>query len=155
MTTQPENQTEELEQIQLVEDARAFDWFLRNTISTLTPLGVELGITVMVGGMVVSGTLISGAKYFEEMGNSIQGKGGEQEDVVNAIAESWKAWKVIYDKPEDAPDDWKPEQTSFIHLRDARVFAPGQPSLPSNQGVLWRGKLSSIDGFTMAQISDS
>jgi hypothetical protein len=154
MTTEPENHSEELEQIQLVEDARAFDWFLRSTISDLTPLGVELGITVMVRGMVVSGTLISGAKYFEEMGNSFQSIGGEHQEVTNAIGESWKAWKVLYDKPEDAPDDWKPEQTSYIHLRDARIFAPGQSSLPSNQGVLWRGKLSSVDGFSMGKMSD-
>jgi len=50
----------------------------------------------------------------------------------------------------DEPKEDKEEQVSgyeYIHLRDAKIYAPGQNPLPAN-GLLWRGRLSSVGGFS-------
>ena len=42
---------------------------------------------------------------------------------------------------------------SFIHLRSAKIYAAGQRPLPTT-GMLWRGKISSVDGFTIGVLSE-
>ena len=147
----PEN--DETPPIQTVHLDDSLDWFLQNHIEICLKTGLEMGITLTVSGAIVSGILISGKTYFDELGDSIQRGVSGSVEVAQALGKSWKQFTKIYEKPEGVDDDWEPPLPGYIHLRDARVFAPGGRAIPSNGGVLWRGKLSSIDGFSMGNLS--
>lgn len=129
------------------------DWFLEGIIENVINHGVDIGITLSVNGAIVSGILISGKKYFEELSEMMAKHSQNPGDIMGALAEGWKSYTVIYEKPEDAPEDWTPPRAAYIHLRDARYFAPGQAPIPTNMGVLWRGKLSEVDGFSIGNMS--
>jgi hypothetical protein len=126
---------------------------------------IEQGIRLTVGGATISGELISGKRYFEELAASIMkgpvtvGHPGERVEVDTAaadafksiIAESYKFWTRIYDKPEGAPDDYAPPPPKFIHLRKAIWIYPNGKVMPTG-GVVWRGRLSAVDGFSIGRL---
>src|SRR5580704_6528111 len=47
------------------------DWFLASLISWANTFELEQGITLSVGGATVSGQLISGRRYFEELAETV------------------------------------------------------------------------------------
>lgn len=158
MSEEPENTATSAEgnsdveapsEILAIKDDR--DWFLQSIIR-LANLGLGIGLTVVAEGAIVSGTLIGGKQYFEELGAEI-GKanylGDDGTNVLKAIGDSWIALGQRYVKPADAPADWTAPEPGFLHLKNARVYIPGQPGMPSNHGVLWRGKLNAISGFSL------
>lgn len=127
------------------------DWFLQDVIR-LANLGLGIGITVIAEGAVISGTLIGGKQFFEELAAEM-GKasyaGNDGAEMLKMIGESWAANGLRYVKPEGAADDWAPAAPGFIHIKNARIYSPGQSGMPSNRGVLWRGKLNAISGFSI------
>jgi len=126
------------------------DWFLQDLIR-IANSGLEISITIVAEGAIVSGILISGKNYFHEIGAEI-GKVKTSpgiSDLLQTIGGQWAANGARYVKPEDASDDWAPPEPGYIHLRDARIYAPGQGGIPSNRGVLWRGKLNAVSGFSI------
>ncbi|SIQ75323.1 hypothetical protein SAMN05880590_1079 [Rhizobium sp. RU35A] len=143
---------EKVQPVEIINDA---DWFLRSTIENIISQGVEIGITLTVNGVIISGMLIGGKKYFEELSKTMKAASRAPDDISDALGDSWKQFTAIYEKPEDAPEDWQPGPVGYIHLKNARFYAPGQAPIPGNQGVLWRGKLSSVDGFTIGSLSPS
>lgn len=154
MSDAADEQTEALPQIQDVEIVGSKDWFLQSTIETIIANGVEIGVTLTVGGVIVSGILISGKKYFDELSDVLIAASQSEDDGPRILGEAWKQYTVIYEKPEGASGDWRAPPAGFIHLRNARFYAPGAPPIPSNRGVLWRGKLSSVDGFSIGNFSE-
>ncbi len=71
----------------------------------------------------------------------------KKEDIRRAFA----SHASIYDSEDDAQQSSTPPQ--FIHLIDSRCFSPGGQPLPSNRGVLWRGKVNAVSGFTLGSLS--
>lgn len=141
-------------EFQTVEVAGARDWFMQNIIETVINNGVEIGVLLTIGGSIVSGVLISGRTYFTELGETLKSASNSEGDLQSVLGDAWKRFTEIYDKPEEESDDWSPPSAGFIHLRDARFCAPGQNSpLPRDKGMLWRGKISAIDGFSIGNLS--
>lgn len=132
------------------------DWFLQDVIR-LANLGLGIGITVIAEGAVISGTLIGGKQFFDELAAEI-GKasyaGDDGSEVLKVIGDSWAAHGLRYVKPEGASDDWAVAAPTFIHLKNARIYSPGQGGMPSNGGVLWRGKLNAISGFSIGSFGE-
>ena len=104
---------------------------------------IESAITLIVGGFLVSGHIISKEKFME----------------INPLT----AWiKEIADKHEEEneePDDAsKPDDDGkrrYIHLRDAQYFSPGQPPIPGSGSVSCRIKLSDVAGFHFGYLATS
>jgi hypothetical protein len=69
------------------------------------------------------------------------------EGLKEGIAEMLDNYSKIYSEP---PPEGQPP--SYIHLKDARIFAPGQNPIPSS-GLLWRGRISCVEGFSMGSFS--
>ena len=129
------------------------DWFLQNFVNMANnpAAGIEIGITLHVGGTLVSGTLISGKKYFD----------GIAEIMVKAntnmpeIAESWRSFSefgTIYDAP---PEDSTQKNPQYIHLLNAHTFSSGGTPIPSGLGVLWRGRLTDVSGFSLGVLNQN
>lgn len=93
-------------------------------------------IILTVGGILISGTVISQKQYLQLLG------GG----VILEIIEAAKSRGEL-SETDEFPDD---ESNDFIHLANAKFFVSGQSSL-FNNGALWRGRIDAIDGFTAAR----
>lgn len=124
----------------------SIDWLLRMFVN-LANTGAEIGITVTVGGAMISGQLSSGKRYFNDLADGMEkGLRAAGVDDVGAIPASLKeAAERLY------PSDYDGSGTAYIHIREARYFLPGQPAIPQN-GMWWRGKLSAIDAFSMGNL---
>ena len=128
------------------------DWFLAWLISLANSYGLEQGITLSVGGMSVSGLLISGRDYFQEIGGVISQSNfhGAAETLRPVLALAYSQWSEVY--PKINTDSPQPvEQSTYIHLRRARIVTPDGKEMPP-AGGLWRGKLSAVDGFMLGEL---
>ncbi len=124
------------------------DWFLAELVSWANTFGFQAGITLHVGGTIVSGTMISGAAYFALFRENISvALSGSRAEIETPIDEMLSTYASIYDKPEVTT-----HPGHYIHLRDAYFFDPAGNALPRG-GTLWRGKLSAIDGFSLGSLS--
>lgn len=126
------------------------DWFLQKLVG-FANIGICSGITLQVHGMIISGTTITGRKYFEEFAKSFGGGFRGDSELATSFTEMFASYAKIYDKdPEDQKFDDEP---GYIHLENASFFLPGQPAMPRNSGVLWRGKISDVTGFNLGILS--
>lgn len=126
------------------------DWFLQDFLERFISRGVEVGITLTVGGVIVTGVAISGGTYFEKLSRTIKGASGSG-DLAGVISEEVQRYTEIYERPEGAPEGWVPGPIGYVHLKDAKIIAPGQRPL-TERGTLWRAKLSSVDSFFIGTI---
>lgn len=149
--------TERDQNIESAREADAFDWegqsvdwFLQNLVSIVNNSGIEFGVTLSVEGMVLSGTLVSGKKYFEifaeQFANAYPGKADTKEEIREALAKNAE----LYTEREE--DESRPPP-QFIHLEDCRHFSTSGHVLPGNQGFLWRGRINAVSGFSLGSLS--
>lgn len=128
------------------------DWFLQYLVALVNGGGTRHGLTLAIEGSIVSGIMVSHREYFEEFARKyVEGLTAANPD------EDWRDVGEIYasfgkDDSDDADDKIQP-LPQYIHLRDARIFAPGGNPIPGNEGVLWRSRIAAVSGFTMGSLS--
>lgn len=83
--------------VQEVLVADAIDWFLQSTIQTVINHGVEMGVILTVGGSTISGLLISGRKYFEELADTVGAGSRQAGDIHNVLGDAWREYRAIYE----------------------------------------------------------
>lgn len=118
-------------------------------------LGIETPITLLAGGMAVSGVIISAATYMERTGAQLSAA-LQSHDVklAETVSESFAQLKLDVEAQSRAADETGALSARFIHLQHAKYYMPGQDALPSNaEGILWRGRLSEISGFSLGEFS--
>jgi hypothetical protein len=115
---------------------------------------VEMAITLHVHGQLITGRLISGATFWSECARELREDATGHEELVETMAANMDRVAEEYRESygEGGIDDAEP-MTAFIHLRDARTFT-GQVPTPKS-GALWRGRLASVDGFTLGELHRS
>lgn len=127
------------------------DWLLRTLIFLANRLGVELGITLQLSGILISGQLVSGRKYMEGIVQDFRDVGDAGEGLATTL-EGMK--EDVYPVPdldvEPSPHEATP---TYIHLRDAHIFSNAGTSLPGNRSVWWRGRVSEVSGFFFGVLS--
>lgn len=129
------------------------DWFLAWIINHAEVLGVEQSVTLSVGGTLITGIVTSGRKYFEGIEAlmlNAKSVGAADQNIPSILSKSYGQWKELY------PDigsglELGSQKPKYIHLKNAKTLA-GAHFVPNNNGLLWRGKLSSIDGFTLGEM---
>jgi hypothetical protein len=134
------------------------DFVLQAIVALTNNTAIELGITLCVGGIVVSGQLTSGKRYFEGIASeALQASGPADQAVVRQAISDYLGnfGKVIYGRAESEEqlgiegDEAIKRVPGFIHLRDARFFHNSGQPMPANRGIWWRGRLSAVDGFSL------
>jgi hypothetical protein len=123
--------------------------------------GWEIGVTLHVNGVIISGLLCSVTSFFEEQAEMIRRLGSAE------TAEAREGFARVFDwladqtqtRPgtEQAEGDEAAETEEagaylpeFIHLRAATVHAPGTDAvLPEN---LWRGRLDHVSGWSVGNL---
>ncbi|MEI9927045.1 MAG: gas vesicle accessory protein GvpU [Sphingomonas sp.] len=134
-------------------DPAAFDgkdWFLCDLVK-FANLGVELPITLNVGGLIISGQLTSGRIYFEQMSQKI--KSEQDDEILAAVRESFELNAKVYEIPEEPAEDWKLPTPDYVHLRNAKVYTNERRPLPDGDAVAWRGKLTAVDGYWLGYLT--
>ncbi|MHB8857399.1 MAG: gas vesicle accessory protein GvpU [Bellilinea sp.] len=125
------------------------DWFLQLLVDTCNHSEFSISITLNVGGVLVSGELIGGEKYFAGFASDLKEAGLSIE-----IVDSFNKLGDIYGKQgEQVEHDKSTQPPQYIHLKNARIFHPGGNPIPMNRGVWWRGRLEAIDGFILGSLS--
>lgn len=108
--------------------------------------GSSLTVTLMVGGALVCGDLISHDQWQDELQAVLRGAGGNGQllgkllKTVDTVASS---------RPEGEP-------LHFVHLRNAMVITNYRATLQGStpQGMehpVWRGRLSEVQGWTLGR----
>jgi hypothetical protein len=130
------------------------------------------GVVLTLGGLVVSGTIIPDWQWFDDVEHAARAAfvvhvggciddehggwarlfKGAAESLANDHAERRAAREVT----EGLPDRYQRlvaqhDQTTYIHLTEARVVAPGANPLPP-AGMHWRGRLSEIAGWSFGHL---
>ncbi|ART77698.1 gas vesicle protein GvpU [Sutcliffiella horikoshii] len=104
----------------------------------------SLDISLNVNGAVISGTLISAKDYFETMSETFE----DGNEIAQKISEQLAATGESFESNKGA-------EANFIHLKNTKVYCGDSKPTPSEGKLLWRGKLSDVDGFFLGRISDS
>jgi hypothetical protein len=105
-----------------------------------------LPMTVLVGGTLVSGSLIRVEEYFETFTSEFSS--------IFTDAETASSVKETFSPPQDmpAPSDDEP-LPQYIHFKDAKFYsAPGDP-IVAGHGVLWRGRIAEVGGFYFGRLA--
>ena len=103
-----------------------------------------LDITLNVNGAVVSGTLVSAKDYFDALSENFE----DGSDVAQKLSEELaKAGETVEENSNS--------EANFIHLKNTKVYCGDSKPTPSKGKILWRGKLSEVDGFFLGKISES
>lgn len=121
--------------------------------------GLEMGVILTLAGQAISGTIVSGERYFRELADALQGQAPsdlpdstDSPDATRVAIARWlrnesEGYKEAYAADDDGGE--LPELT-FVHLRDASLSIPGAPL----QAVgLWRGRLDEVSGWTLGNFT--
>ena len=143
--------------------AKEIDWFLQTLVHLVNKEVMWFGITLSVGGTLISGTLISGKKYFETLAEDMARGFEVGEHTAKMVSLFRKNVKMIgqdvYDKSSES-NEGPHAFPVYIHLENVFIYSPGVAAssiggsqiVPIGKLPLWRGKLSSIDGYMIGQL---
>ncbi len=118
----------------------------------------EIGVTLHVNGVIISGLLCSMTSFFEEQAEMIRQLGSvETTEARQGFAEvfDWLAEQAQARPDSEHTEGDEAAETEatevdlpgFIHLRAATVHAPGaDATLPE---TLWRGRLDHVSGWSI------
>ncbi len=163
------------EQAESVPD-RKVDRFLESLVLNAEEHGMPWEITLTVGGMLVSGVIDSGRKYFDyhieayakALGVSLPlpDVDGHEENsadleplalpvyVLQVDAQSYadildKRRKALDEEDTDGLQELLPK---YIHLRDVTISHPAMSHNGMKNLPWWRGLLESVDGFILGRM---
>jgi hypothetical protein len=132
------------------ETVNSGDFYLDILIS-MAKGKAEMPITLMLNGLIISGILISSDEYFKLFADGII------KEIIDKHIESGKIKAPSKDDENQSEASGEEEtdeiNTKFIHLKDAQIFTPGQNPVPNNVKMLWRGKISSVDGYWLGSMT--
>lgn len=137
---------EETTNIEPTPFAVPHDWFLQSLVNMAND-GVEVGVTLQVSGLLVSGVLTGGKAYFEGFAEDYS-SGLSDPEAAKTVRDSFAMFGEIYKK--DGEDTTPPPQ--YIHLKNARFFNTSGNPIPGNKGVWWRGRISEVAGFMLGSL---
>jgi hypothetical protein len=109
------------------------------------------GITLFVGGMLISGNVISNKEFRQNLTDTIRGNFEKNSDDEKAFIENYLQY--IAPQDEEKENLTQPIETRYIHLRNAKIFNAGNKPIPFVDGFIWRGRLESIDGFSFGRLA--
>lgn len=137
--------------------SRTVDWFLQSLVSIVNDESesASIPITLSVGGLLISGEMIGGKTYFREFARQFKdGFKGISIDTAATIEVAFKRLGDVYDPIQKVSlgNTYIPKP-HLVHLRNVQIYQAGGPALLSEKGVLWRGRLEAVNGFSLGKLS--
>lgn len=108
--------------------------------------GVGEYVTVLVGGLLISGQLVSPGNWFRDFGQAVTGGNTDELGHFEEIAAVWD---------DERPGEFLDDYPNYIHLRAARIWGAAQGAIPTSEdaGIPWRGRLSRVDAWFPGVVS--
>jgi hypothetical protein len=135
-------------------DLISHDMVLEGLIFSANAEGQEYGITVTVGGTVVSGILSADAEFLRFLAEEIT-EGQEtpeakalRADLEETATRTEAKLRQVLSRPRRGQGRPIPLMPT-LHLRDATVWLPGGQSV---QVPYWRGRVDAVDGWFLGII---
>ncbi|TRO20915.1 hypothetical protein EQ826_15295 [Ectopseudomonas mendocina] len=122
--------------------AEGADWLLQNLILA-AKAGVEMPVTLTVTGVAISGFIVSGQRYLDLLNDQYSGLGTQDGKDFGQYMLEYKDALLL--------DDAEGAGPYYIHLRDA-AYVSGAAQLPGARGMIWRGKVGDVSGFSLGAI---
>ncbi|WP_341522195.1 hypothetical protein AABC73_01745 [Pseudomonas sp. G.S.17] len=115
---------------------------------------VSVGITLFTSTGIITGNLISRGAYFEKFGKSFQSalEAAYPEADFGAFGEAFAQNSSSGDDVLDGEYALAPQ---FIHLDGASSLRESGQWLVKGGGMLWRGKVQCVNGFTLGIFNPS
>lgn len=108
--------------------------------------------TLICGGVIVSGQIVSGKKYFDHFAETFsKGFSTLPPEDVEEIRENLAHHGDIYERKEG--DNRKPTHTIYVHLKDAKYYSTTGQAIPTSEGLWFRGRLSEVSGFHLGALA--
>ena len=129
------------------------DWLLARLVN-FAELDLSISVTLTVGGLIISGNVISGRKYFEAVASKMKSAnltGDTDPSIPENLEKLFLSFREVYPKPSSEGPPIKP---AFIHLGDARVVMGGGQVVGGGD-LFWRIKLASVDSCSFGSFSNS
>jgi hypothetical protein len=135
--------------IPVTDSAPSKDWFLQFLVNLANKNRFELDITLTVGGILISGTLVGVRQYFDELSaffaNSFDS--GKNPEVIK------ETFKQIGDQCACVSPSEQTETPSYVHLKNVNFLDAQSKLIPGNEGLWWRGRISEVQGFTPGKLA--
>ena len=127
------------------------DWLLQELVKITNDAGGVSGVrlTLVVEGALVSGELISGREFFDSYGKEWRSLARDSGLGEWAAKMYRRTGKELYQRGGD-PNAPPP---AYVHLRDAVIYQAGA-AVPEHAGILWRGRISHVSGFSIGKLQD-
>lgn len=112
---------------------------------------VRVSVTVLSGGMLISGMLCSTSEYFDAISASMS------DGLETALGDSGTGIAASIKNMGDIDADKIPiENLRFIHISEPSFFNQSRDPIVTKvingPSVVWRGQISKVDGFTMGTL---
>lgn len=135
-----------LPSVSVAPPADVFLQFLVNLVNNGGQLK-SIGVTLQMGGMLVSGSIVSGAEYFDRFAETFSDSLSDMDTQARqSVRTSLAELGDVFRQPQPAEP-----LPNYIHLVDALFFtADGTPI--AGQPTLWRGRSSAVDGFILGRL---
>jgi hypothetical protein len=153
MTTQSDDNQRQSAEAKSAQDRvpPTQDWVLEDFVRLAGRVdGFGIGVTLVVAGAVITGTLIGFREYFREYGKQWAKALGGGENA--RFAE--ERWSKVGEDDLAALEHAATPRFSYVHLKNAR-FVTGTMLVPTKGGMLWRGRLSEVSGFSFGGLTNT
>ncbi len=138
-------------------ESKTVDWFLQSLVSIVNDENESASIPIIlsVGSLLISGEMIGGKTYFTEFAHQFKdGFKGISSETAARIEVAFKRLGDVYDPIQKVSrgNAYIPKP-HLVHLRNVQMYHAGGPVLLSEKGVLWRGRLEAVNGFSLGKLS--
>ncbi|HEU5285538.1 MAG TPA: hypothetical protein VFU20_03375 [Sphingomicrobium sp.] len=132
------------------------DWVLAHVVRLTNVFGIGFELVLYTPTGVIAGKTISGQEYFDRIAKSFGDPSSKKAKdrlagLFDSMGQQYKPDKEDGTYSEDNPIQTKIPQ--YIHLDNCKIFYPGHSPFPDNDGILWRGNLDKVVGFTFGSVS--
>ena len=134
-----------IERVQSTTLKTDVDRFLQTLVSIVNQTNVGVEITLSVGGLLITGELVSVKNYFEGVAREMISTRADFA-TKEAFQMSFRHACNQYEPESEDSNDNQPLPT-YIHLKNAK---PLQADGLSHKGMWWRSRLSAVDGFSLS-----
>jgi len=124
------------------------DGLLEFLITKVEETGIGAGITLCVNGSIITGNLIKSRIYYDKM---IEMYDFDKDQLTAKNAEELAKWNDYYAQYVSFINELKRKENQqnlkYIYLEHV-TFRNVNSNIPI-QAIVWRGKLSAVDGFSI------
>ncbi|MDH1869974.1 hypothetical protein N5D83_24610 [Pseudomonas chengduensis] len=132
----------------LTWNGRTTDWFLEEQVRMVNTHSITFGITLSTPAGMITGQLISAKEYFKLYAESFSAS------FPGDTKESIREFYERYGQQPEAKEDEEEMPYQFLHLKGARLCTPSGMT-PTGEGLLWRGTIASVSGFSLGELIKS